>query len=413
VSNPSALSAIQYEAENPAAFGEDVTTFATHRIPIIGAVDTSGLKHDKVSPDRAIQYRNDGTQWVLMTMGGSFKTKVDLTGHGTSTAGAGLTLDALETWLGFVWGNAALSAPAGTTLTGGTAAVPLTTASGTFSAGSLCRVGTLGDGRGGGQFYAIGTHAATSLNLLTALKGVPTNGDVLYSAANMYTSELPTSNAVTGLRFLLLTANMRYECHGCYPTGVTLSGLNVGGRPQVEITWAVSWWRYSTSTFPSVVASNIYNPAPVAAGSLFVQDFGTATRAVGVERDFRNFSIDYQLGMEAQEGPGGVNPWQKCIGARRTPDHVTVKWTENADANTLTPALPGLGTAQTFKHLLWTGSTTPGSAIGIYLRKIAIKNVALQMADGNINRFAIEAEADCSTTTTNDLTLSSFCLGYS
>lgn len=412
MSNPSALGAIEYEAETN--FGEDVTTFATHRIPHRGRVDASGLRHDKIDSERVVQYRNDGTQWVLMAMGGSFKTLLDLPGHGTTTAGSP-TVDALETFLGYVFGNTALSSGTSTTLTGGTATVPTTTAAGTFSAGGLCVIGALGDGRGNGQMHAIATHVVLNLTLLTAMDGAPLNGDILYPVGMMYTSEGPTaagllgSGATPGLRFRLLTGNLRYECHGCYPTAVSLSGFSPGGRPQIEITWAVSWWRYTTATFPSVVASNTYNPAATAAGSVFLNDFGTATR---VKRAVRDFRIDYSLGMVPLEGPGGANQYQKCVGCRRTPDKIKVSWTEDADAATTTPVLPGKATAQTFQHLLATLSTAAGSRIGFYFRRLAVTTVPIQSDNGGINRLSVEAEAQVSTTTTNDLTLSAFCMGF-
>lgn len=414
MSNPSALGSIEYEAEANGLFGEDITTFATHRLPIRGRVDTSGLKHDKVDAERTVQYRNDGTQPVLMTMGGSFKTLLDLPGHGATTAGSP-TVDAIETLLGYVWGNVALSAGTSTTLTGGTAIVPITTSVATFSAGGLCVIGSLGDTRGNGQMYPIATHVSQNLTLLAAMDGAPSNGDVLFPATCMYTSENPTAAGLTaagttpGLRFRLLTANLRYECHGCYPMAISFSGLQVGGRPQIEITWAVSWWRYTTATFPSVVASNVYNPAAVAAGSIFLNDFGTTTR---VKRAVRDFKIDYTLGMVALEGPGGVNQYQKCVGCRRTPDKIKVSWVEDADAATTTPVLPGKGTATTYQHLMATMSTAAGSRIGFYFRRLAITNVAIQNDNGGINRLAVEAEAHVSTTTTSDLTLSAFCMGF-
>jgi hypothetical protein len=415
VSNPSALAAIEYEAET--AFGEDVTTFATHRIPHRGKVDASGLTHDKVDPERVVQYRNDGTQWILMTQGGLFKTLMDLPGHGTTTAGSP-TLDPIEVFLGYVFGNVALSSAASTTATAGTATVPVTAASGTFSAGGLCVIGALNDGRGNGQMYPIATHVTTNLTLLAAMDAAPSAADVIYPVAQIYTSEIPTNAGLTGsahptpapgLRFRLMTANLRYECHGCYPTAVSLTGFSAKGRPQIEVTWAVSWWRYSTATFPSVVASNQYNPAGIAAGSVFLNDFGTATR---VKRSVRNFNVDYTMGMVDLPGPGGANQFQTCVGCRRTVDICKVSWMEDADANTLTPVLPGKGTAQVFQHLMYTGSTAIGSRIGMYFRRLAITNVALQKDDNGINRLAVEAEAQVSPTTTSDLTLSSFCLGF-
>ena len=86
MSNPGALGAITYETE--ATFGVDTTTFTTLRLPITAPVDCSGLVHNKIDSERVVQYRNDGSAWILGTMGGSFKTKMPLAGHGSTTAAA-------------------------------------------------------------------------------------------------------------------------------------------------------------------------------------------------------------------------------------------------------------------------------------------------------------------------------------
>ena len=409
---PAALGAIEYAPET--AFAESSSTFSTHRLPLLGAVDVSGLTHEKQASDRVEQYRQGGSQWVLMGQGGSFTVKMDLTGHGATTAGSP-TLDALETYLGYVFGNVALSASASTTATGGTANVVTTAASGTFSAGALCRIGAGGlsaDARGGGQFHAISSHTSTNLTLLTNAGAAPNNGDVIYPAAMIYPSETPSSGldgTTPGLRFRLLTANLQYACHGCFPTAVNLTGLNSGERPQIEVTWQVSRWSAVSATFPSAVTSNQYNPAPIAAGSLFVNSVGTATRAV---RSYRGFSVSYTLGVEPLLGPGGVSEYQSVIGCRRTVDSIKVSWTEDADAATATPVLQGYGTGTTSLHVLWTGSVTAGSAIGIYLPKVCVTNVPVQKMDGNINRLTIEGQAYTGPTTTNDLTASAFRLAF-
>lgn len=406
MANPGALGAVTYESE--ATFGVDTTTFTTLRLPITAPVDCSGLVHNKVDSQRVVQYRNDGTSWILATMGGSFKTKMYLPGHGSTTAGSP-TLTGVETLLGYVFGNVALSATASTTATAGTAASWTTAASGTFSPGSLAFFGSLADARGNGQAGAVSTHSGTALALLTATPGAPNNGDVVYPCANIYPSESPTSTTVTSLRFLLQTANLMYECHGCFPTALSITGLNAGELPTIEITWAVAWWRYSTSTFPSTVATEAHNPAAVAAGSLFMNDVGTATRAT---RTFRNFTIDYTLGMETLRGPGGVNQYQDIVGCRRTPDRIKVTWTEDADAATTSPVLPGYGTGTTKKHMLYTSSTSAGSRIAIYLPQVCITNVAVQKIDGNLNRLTSEGVAYTGATTTNDLTLSAFRMAF-
>lgn len=405
MANPSALGAICYEAESSAAnWAEEVTTFATHRLPIIGPVDVSGLTHDKEDSARLEQYRNAGSQWVLMTQGGSFSTTMDLPGHGVTTAGTP-SLDALETLWGIVLGGTvALSLATSQTMTGGTAAAPTASGATGITAGGVVGMGAIGDGDGDGQMYAVASHSGSTVTLLGAMNGSPVNGAVIYPTAMMFPNSSPTSGAIVGTRFLLQTANLQYRCHGCWPMSVTFQGLNTGERPQATITWGVSRWAYSTATFPSVVTSNQYNPAPVAGGSFDVQDVGTTTRNA---RSIRNFTLEYTLGVEPLLGPTngiGASAYQKYVGARRTDDKIKVTWTEDADAATTTPVLPGYGTATTSKHAMYTLSTTPGSAVGFWFPKLCISNVAIQKADGNINRLTIEAMAYTGGTLTSELT---------
>ena len=407
MSNPDVLGAITYESE--ASWGEVVNTYTTHRAPTIGPVDCSGLVHNKSTAEFTEQYRGAGHTPVLMTMGGSFTTAFDLTGHGATMVGSP-SVDAVETLKALVWGNVALSASASTTLTGGTAAVPTTTASGTFSAGGLCRVGALGDGDGDGQMYGIATHVTTTLTLLNALRGAPVNGAVLYPVAQFYTSSSPTSVSITGTRFEILTANTQYRCHGCWPMSVSFSGLSAGERPRMEVTWGVSWWTdVGTTTFPSTVTSNRYLPSPVAAGSLHVSAVGTATRN---ELVCRNFSIEYNLGTEPLKGPGGANAYQDIVGAVRTgAESCKVKFTvDSSAAGTVT--LADWGRSTTNRMIMYTLSTTDASAVGFKFPKVCSTTVPVQIRDGSINRVTFEGDCYTSDTLTNDLTRARMVLGY-
>lgn len=402
------LAALEYEPET--SFCENVTTFATHRIPVLEAIDPSGLVWDKVESMRVEQYMHGGSQHVRMSKGGSFRTKIDIAGHGATTAGSP-TLDQIETFKGYVFGNVGLSASASTTLTGGTATAPTTTASGTFAAGGLCFIGELGDGDGDGQMYPISTHATTTLNLLAALNGAPVNGAVLYPAAQFYFHEAPSTIAgcttsVPGLRFRFLNADVQYQCHGCFPTAVSITGLNPNERPQMEVTWEVSYWTSGAAlgTYPSAVTSNQYNPAQIQSGSLFMNAVGTATRVL---RTFRELSLDIQLGMVKLAGPGGVFADQRWIGCRRVPSSISVSWVEDASA-----AVEAFGSGTTSYHLCYTASTTPGSRFGFYMPKVCFKTVPVQFTHDGINRMRLVGQAYTGGTTTNDLTLSAFRMGY-
>lgn len=405
--NSSKLGAICWEAES--SWGEDVTTFATDRIAHLDAVDISGLGEDVMEPGRVQQYRNEGSLYVRGTQFGTFRTRVYLTGHGSTMVGSP-TIGAHENFLALVFGSAAdLSASASTTLTGGTAAVPTTTASGTFDAGGLCRIGALGDGDGNGQFYAITTHVTTSLTLRGELDGAPVNGAVLYPVVQLYGPEAPTTTAITGTRFLLQTADHMKEAHGCFPTSVAISGLNPGEFPTADITWGVSWWRYSTATFPSGTASAAggFNPGPIAAGSWNVQASGTTTRS---KRDYRGLTLEHTLGIVPQFGPGGVNARQKIIGARRTPDMIKISWRENTETATTTPAIPALLTNGAFLHGEFTGSTADGSAFGFACPRMCVTNHPSQSVS-ELNEISIDTRAHTSSVTTSNLTLAAIVYG--
>lgn len=397
MSNAAALAAIEYEIET--VWGENLATFATHRLPVLDKVDTSGLKHDKLAPDRVVQYRNDGTPHIVGAQDGSeIKIKLWLSGHGSPTSGA-ITVDAIETILGLAFGNAAVASALGTTASGGTAtAVNTATVSG-FGAGSMCRVGVLGDGRGNGQFYPIASHVASVLTLLMAADAAPIAADVVHSAVMLSPSEIAINSNVQPFRMRTVSANLGYELHGCFIKSISIQGLNAGELPSIEFTVCVSWWQYATFTFPSVVAQNVFNPAPVAAGSFAMNTVGTATR---VKRTHRSLSLDWTLGIVPLMGPGGANQYQTIVGARRTPDQIKMTWVEDAAAG-----IDPLWLGSTRYHACITLSAVAGSAVGIYVPNLCIMGARpLQMDDSGINRQRIEAMAYTGPTTTNDLTLS-------
>lgn len=403
MSNASALGAIEYEVES--AWGENVSTFATHRLPILDKVDVTGLKHDKVAPARVIQYRNDGTAHIVGAQDNSeIKLKMWLTGHGSATSGA-TSVDAIETFLGLIFGNVTLSSATGTTSSSGTAAAPTTVAASGFAAGSMPRIGAIGDGRGNGQFYACATHAATTLSLLTAMDAAPSGSDAVHSSVMLYSSENPTTGTAPSFRLRTLSANLGYELHGCFGKAVSITGINTGEIPAIEITIGVSWWQYAGGTFPSVVAQNAYSPAPVAAGSFFLNTVGTTTRA---KRTHRSLSIDWTLGVVPLTGPGGANQYQTIVGARRTPDSIKLSWTEDAAAGN-----DALWTGTSRYHACITLNAVSGSAVGFYMPNLCITGARpMQMDDGGINRQKIEAMAYTGPTTTSDLTLSAIRMAF-
>lgn len=405
MSNPSSLGSITYEVES--SWGEDVDTTSTFRLPHLGRVDVSKIMQDKHAPERVQQTLQGGDGWILGTHGGEFDIETYLTGHGASTTGAG-SVSSYETYLGKVIGNVS-SYVAGTTLTGGTANIPTTTASGTHLAGGLTFIGALGDGDGDGQAYAIATHTAQNLTLLTDLRGAPVNGAAMSGGTMLYPPESPTSTAITGCRFLLQTANLQVLCHGCFPKSYVVTQLNPGDRPRIRVTWGISWFEYKASTFPSTVSTDTSNPGPNAAGSLWVNTVGTTTNASGAScRTYRNFEFTCAIQVYPQEGPGGVNQYQKIVGARRGPSSYKVAWTEDADAATTSPVLPGYGTSTNKKHALLTLSTGDGSRVAMYWPNLCVSTVPNQIDNNGLNGIRIDYEAYSGSTTTNDLTMSAW-----
>ena len=413
MSNASQRGALEYEAET--VFGEDVTTFATHRPAILDVFDMSGVKQDKIDSGHITQYLQEGTQHFLGPFDIAFSTDIWLTGHGVTTAGSP-TVNAMETFLSYAFGNPTatglLSAAASTTFTGGTATAPTTTASATFTAGGMFRDGVKGDGKGDGQMNVVGTHVTTTLTPLFALKAVPANGQLLLPTVDFWLPETASSAAttVTGLRMRYRTANLAKEFHGCFPKTLEFSGVNTRGIPRLKIGWGAAWFRYTATSGVSAVAQTAYNPAPVAGGSYCLNGVGTATR---VERTIRDFKLSVDLGIRPLEGPGGANSYQTIIGAKRVPSTIKVSWTEDADAATATPVLDGFFTGTTPKHALYTLNTTAGSAVGLYFPNLCITGARpVQIANDDVNRLAIEAMAYTGPTTTSERTLSAMRMGW-
>ena len=171
--------AVLYGAES--SWAENTDTFGV-RLRVLNEPDMTGLKRSKIPVPIMKQYYQEGVQFVDGGYSGSFTLELPLTGRGSTSAGA-VSLCALSTLLSYCGLNAAVASSTGTTVSGGSStatSVDVAAATG-FSAGSLCRVGALGDGDGEGQFAAVSAHAASAIALLTALDGAPAAAAVVYA----------------------------------------------------------------------------------------------------------------------------------------------------------------------------------------------------------------------------------------
>lgn len=408
--NPSSLLEAYYEAETN--FGETTSTVTTYKLGLREPIDCSGIEQKKIAMGQVSAYRGDPGDWIPGTFEPTWKTKLTIPGHGSTTAGA-VTVTAFETLMGLIFGNVAMIAT-GSTLTGaGTANAPTTTDSGTLLPGQIVPIGSLGDGKGEGQFYPVVTHSATTLTLGVDLQATAGAGNARYAGAMVYPHSDGTSSNITGIRMAIATANVQYLMHGAFPTAVSITGFNPGEVPMIEITWKAAWFEYKNSTFPTTVSGDSFNPAATAAGSLIVNTVGTTTNSSTTRRAYRDMSVDIDIGTIECRGPGGYNAYQDIVGAKRGQDSCKVTWSEYAEATTTTPALPGMGTSTNRLHAVLTLNTFNGQRVGFYWPSLRVMNIPRLISINGINGYRIECMAGVGATTTSALTLSKWRMGLS
>lgn len=416
MSNTSLLAALEYEQE--ATWCVNAPTFATHRWPLIDEI-IYDLKQEGMDARRIVQQLQGGTAVVKGIKSGTVKTKMHLHGHGGPTSGA-VAIDPVETIWGFVFGNPSLaenlscptrSAPNGTTINGAgsTTTVLVTTASGTFARGALCRVGTGGisaDGKGSGQFYPIANHTGTNLTLRHATITAPSDTNVVHSGVNFYLPETTPNSTVKSWRGRILTPDQQYITRGMFPTAIVLAGLSPAETSSLEVDWGVSDWDETNGgTWPSAVASNQYNPSPNAGGSFVVTDVGSSVRTA---YDIRQFSVTIDLGIIPFEGHAGVGPYQKYISARRVPSKVRGSFTVDAPAAAAANVWLSKFDAGTAIAITNSLSVTSGSAQGIHMQNCKILERPKQVNVNGINGLVVNFEAHAGTDLTTELSQAAF-----
>jgi hypothetical protein len=413
VSQTDRLFALEYEAE--AGWAENVSTFATHRIPCLGPI-VPDFKQDMIEPERAVQQLQGGTAPILGPKSGTFRFRVHATGHGSATSGA-VALTAMETFKGYGFGNPSLgeslsaptrSAANGTTAAGGsTVSNVVTAASGTIARGSLVRLGAARDGRGGGKFYAVNNHTGTNLALRNDTQLALNAADVVHSAVNFYFPETIAGTAVKGLRFRFLYLDKQYLARGCWIQSITLVDTDVGQTPKWEFEVGVSEWDSTTgATFPSAVAMSTDNPSPVCGGALHVQDVGVTTRN---ERNARGFTLTIQTGIQPTRGHGGLWPYQTYVGAIRTTSKIRASWIEAVTDIATWETKYRAGTAQ---QLVASLSITAGSALGVHIQTLRLDKHPVLIVNDNTNAVQLEGYACAGTDTATELSQAAAVIAY-
>jgi hypothetical protein len=399
----SRLASVEYNTE--ASFAADTSTYAT-RLQPLGQLDISGLKLNRQMIPILQQRPHEGIAGVRTFYEGPFSLEFLLTGHGATAAGA-ITATDLATLLGHVVGALRTSDDGGTVDAGSTSTVIQGVSVATMAAGSMCRIGTIADGRGNGQFYPVASSSVPDVTLGFAVDSAPNAADVIYAAQIVHPLETPsTCSTVQSLRFRFATPNEQYEAHGCWVTGLEFLDLDHGAVPRVRISFNCAWWEsVSNATFPSSTATAAKTGAPVANGSLVLNTVGTSTRT---KYDYQDLAIRINYETIPIRGPGSAIANTIVTDVRRSRCQAMVSFTTPAQGTgDQTHFLAYL--ADSLFHLCLTLSAEDGKAIGFYFPNLRMTDqTPIQRDAGGLNRVPVEFEALTGQTTTNDLTLSNW-----
>lgn len=350
--------AIVYQAET--VYGEAGAVTPAWRIPHLGELSVGGLKQAKLDPGRLVQYANECPRYILGPQEVAFTTRTYLPGRGSTADGSNSSLGTLLSYvIGIITrtGNADSAFAAGWNTTTG----DIDLADGSLADGGVFWAGALGDGRGNGQPSVVATHASATVTAAVALQAAPADNDVFYVAENLHPPESPdhAAQAVTGIRVGLYTADQQYVAHGCFAQTIRLTGTGPNEQAVLEIDWGGSWFEEVDVTFPVSTATDEFEPLPNAAGSLFLQKKGTASRGAAPpvesgERTYRQLSVEIALGVVPQPGPGAVSLYARYADApRRTGCVMTMTIVEDTESEATTESeLRAMFEEDTSYHLM-------------------------------------------------------------
>lgn len=396
---PERLLACSYASES--SWAEATDTWGT-RLQLIGQ-PTVSLTQDRIAEPISQQYAEEGKAGVLGVRGGEITISLALTGHGGTTAGS-LTATDLYTLMKLFFGGGDAD-DTGDTVSSATDAGQFAVTPSTYNDGALIRVGALGDGRCEGQWGAV--LDGTTITTLTDMPGTPNAADVVYAAQNIYPLESTNSSTVTSLRFLVQTANNQYKLRGCFPTSWAISGLSAGEQPQIDLTFACSWWDFASETFPSATATDAKAGTICSNGSFFYNDVGTTTRQTA---SLRSWSISGEMDTQPLMGPDAVNTYQAIVGARRVRNAVTFTTMVDAEAAGTT-TWGDIFDAGTLQHILIGCSVVDGKALAFYFPNAELVSRPTQTTSDGLNRVECQWRALTGTDTASEREMASFVIG--
>ncbi len=396
---PSRLGSVSYETES--SWCEATDSWST-RLQVLGEPVLIQNPQQRIAEPITQQYAEEGKLGVRGPWGGSFTIELALTGQG-GTGGTGATTDTdLYTLLvNFIGGGS--SDCAGGTVSTTTSATEFT-GTGTYESHNLLRFGTLGDGRGGGQFAAVDNISTTTL--LTALPASLNVADVIYAPLHVYPNESTSMASITSTRWLLQTANGQWKIRGAFPQSISFSGMNPGEQPRVSLTYGFSYIAEANETFPDATEPDAKDGTICAAGPCFLQNVGTATRQTFSLRDWA-LNIDFQ--STPLMGPDGIDAYQTIVGAVRTRVGASLSLTIDAEASG-TNSFNDIYTGSSPQHCLITLSSAAGKAIGWYFKNCRPTSYVGQGTANGLNTRTLELECMTDATTTSEETMASWVL---
>lgn len=236
-----------------------------------------------------------------------------------------------------------------------------------ITAGSILRVGVKNDGRCDGQPGVVQTWAANNAQLINTLPTTPNAADAVRVCSNIYPTD---ANPATTMRFLfgLTDTGAQFHCMGCQLDSY-VEEIDVTGAKPIRCTWRykIAYWDRTAVSIPSAVAMPVNDTAPIAGGSLVVQTFGTATRAV---EEAGSLTLSLEMGLTPQTGPkasqepyGNINGW--VVNGCRPTVTWTIPYTTQAATDFDTD-----GSNTTHKYMLFASNGTAGRCQGFYLPKL-------------------------------------------
>ncbi len=398
------LEELLYNTES--SFLENAQSVASNtysgRIPFLSATCTLDQAREA---DMTVQSRKNVTRpGFLGLRTGTLEFSTYVPGLMTDPGVAAPTSNWCTDLMGNGLGGSLLSDDGGTISSATDGDTFVTTGVTAITAGSVIRVGVKADGRCDGQPGVVSTWSGGNTQLLTTLPGTPNAADAVRVCANMYPTE---TNPATTLRFLfgLTDTGAQFHCMGAQLESFS-DEIDISGARPIKRTWRyrIAYWDRSAVTIPSAVTLPNTDTAPIAGGSLYVQTFATATRAI---EECGTLTLSLAMGLIPQQGPrASQEPYGNITGWVSTGCVPTLTWTIPYSTQPATD-FDTDGSSTTFKHILFVSNATAARCQGFYLPRAFPVGAKPTYTDRNGLTYVSKTyQGTESTTTTSELTLS-------